>query len=152
MLPNANLGNRACFVKRKFASYSAKREPGNQVVILNTVFTVKNWARFCNATELKNIHIWHDSGFIAYSKLSTLESIWGRIEKVAVSYAVFTGYVWTKAVSGQRKNPDTKIFGCMWMARASIKSGTRNISEHSGTSRNILEHEKIKDNFHEKRK
>ena len=53
MLPNANLGNRACFVKRKFASYSAKREPGNQVAILNTVFTVKNWARFCNVTELK---------------------------------------------------------------------------------------------------
>ena len=32
--------------KAKFASCSAKREAGNEVAILNTVFTVKNWAQF----------------------------------------------------------------------------------------------------------
>ena len=38
---------------------------------------------------------------------------------------------------------DTKYISST-MNRASIKPGTRNIPEHSGTCRNIPEHEKIK--------
>ena len=40
---SGNIGNRACVVVRaEFAPCSASREPGNEVDILITVFTVKN--------------------------------------------------------------------------------------------------------------
>ena len=52
--------------------------------------------------RLKNILIERpqDSGFIAYSKLFILES---GFKKVADSYAGFTTYVSTEAVSGKKK-------------------------------------------------
>ena len=65
---SGNIGNRACVVKRaKFASCFALREPGNEVAILNTVYS---------SPDKKKIRIQcpHDSGFIAYSKICTLES------------------------------------------------------------------------------
>ena len=38
---SGNIGNRACFVKRaKFASCSTLREPGNEVPVLKTLYTV----------------------------------------------------------------------------------------------------------------
>ena len=42
----------------------------------------------------------HDSGFIAYSKISTLEK---RVQKGADSYVGFTGYVWTETESEKKK-------------------------------------------------
>ena len=60
---------------------------------------------------LKNILIYRpqDSGFIAYSKLFTLES---GFKKVPDSYAGFIAYVCTEALSGKKnlgikKYPDT---------------------------------------------
>ena len=56
--PLEKIGNRACVVKRaKFASCSALREPDNEVDILKTVFTVKNWAWYCYVTGWKSTRI-----------------------------------------------------------------------------------------------
>ena len=80
---SGNIGNRACIVKcAKFASRSmaestqklkknakikvdssaGKRENKNEVAILNTVFTVKNWTQSCYISGLKKI-----SGFSVHA-------------------------------------------------------------------------------------
>ena len=41
---SGNIGKRACLVK------TGKREPGNEVAILNTAFKAKKWARSCYVT------------------------------------------------------------------------------------------------------
>ena len=78
---SGNIGNRAHIVKcAKFASCSALREPGNEVAILNTVFTVKNSPSgldLFTSPEKKisgSIQRPHNFGLIAYSNISTMES------------------------------------------------------------------------------
>ena len=44
----------------KFAAYLALREPGNEIAILNTIFTVKNWLDLVTSPDEKILYI---SGF-----------------------------------------------------------------------------------------
>ena len=62
--------------RAKFASCSALREPGNEVTILNTVFTVRTGRDLVTSPDKKNTRIQrpHDSGFKVYLKISILES------------------------------------------------------------------------------
>ena len=68
---SGNIGKRACV----------------EVAILNTVFTVKVGGGG------GGIQRPNDSGFIAYSNISTLES---GLKKITDSYAGLTRYVWTR--------------------------------------------------------
>ena len=93
---SGNIGNRACVVKRtKFASCrmhlrAKERKPGNEVAILNTVFTVKNWAPSCYVTG-KNLDL-ASARFPIHSVFKNFHSA-ERIQNVVDSYAGFTGYV-----------------------------------------------------------
>ena len=90
---SGNIGNRACVVKRtKFASCKMhlrvkERKPGNEVVILNTVFTVKDWARSCYVTG-ENLDL-ASARFPIHSVFKNF-LYRERIQKVADSYAGFT--------------------------------------------------------------
>ena len=93
---SGNIGNRACVVKRtKFASCrmhlrAKERKPGNEVAILNTVFTVKNWVPSCYVTG-KNLDL-ASARFPIHSVFKNFHS-GERIQNVVDSYAGFTGYV-----------------------------------------------------------
>ena len=71
-----------------------------EVAILNTVFTVKNWAWSCYVTGLKK---YTDLAFMRFRIHSEFKNFPSgeRIQNVADSYTWFTGYVWTEAVSGK---------------------------------------------------
>ena len=75
------------------------------VAILNAIFKVKNCSRSCYVTGLKKYPDFASTQFIPYSKISTLVS---GGKKVAHSYAGFTRYVLTEAVSGKKKLPIQK--------------------------------------------
>ena len=85
---------------RKMHLRVKEREPGNEVAILNTVFKVKNWARSCYVTG-KNLDL-ASARFRIHSVFKNFHS-GERIQKVADSYAGFTGYVWTEVSSGKKK-------------------------------------------------
>ena len=94
----------------KFASYLALKEPGNEIAILNTVFTVKNWLDLVTSPDEK-IFIYPDLAntrfrIHTHSKISTLESGLvcrmhlirvdpGRIRKEKGADSKISGYEWT---------------------------------------------------------
>ena len=99
---SGNIGNRACVVKRtKFACCSAFHSKELGLILLR--HRVKKFpdlvsTRFQIHSVFKNFHSEE------------------RIQKTADSYAVFTEYVWTEAVSGKKKlliqkYPDTCVDG-----------------------------------------
>ena len=78
-------------------------------------FTVKNWDRSCYVIGLKKYPDLASTRFQIHSAFKTFHS-GERIQKTADSYAVFTEYVWTEAVSGKKKlwiqkYPDTCVDG-----------------------------------------
>ena len=81
-----NIGNRACV----------------EVAILYLVLTVKNWAQSCYVSGLKkcpNI----TSTWFPIRRVFKIFHSGERIQKVTDSYAGFTRYVWTEAVSRKKK-------------------------------------------------
>ena len=64
-----------------------------EVVIWNTIFTVQLTFAYSNLASTR---------FPVHSVFKNFHS-WERIQKVADSYAGFTGYVWTKAKTGEKK-------------------------------------------------
>ena len=77
---SGNIGNRACV----------------EVAILNTVFTVNSWAQSVKSPDKTSYPEIASTRFRIHSVFKNFHS--GepkRIQKVADSYAEFTGYVWT---------------------------------------------------------
>ena len=91
---------------------------GMRVAILNkmnTIFTVKNWARsFYVIGKKKNLDLAY-TRFRIHSVLNNVYCFGERIQEVADSNAGYTGYVWTEAVSGKKKLRIQKYRGaCGW--------------------------------------
>ena len=102
-----------------------------EFAILNTVFTVKRTGLDLVTSPVKKISGFQ-LAFIRFRIHSVFKNFHSgeRIQKVADSYAGFTGYMWTEAVSGKillriKKYPDTCGRGLKLVSKWVWRIGTR---------------------------